>query len=98
MATFPWAFNSSTIRQMLQTSPNRTVSYTHLDVYKRQIDGNLDNIAQVELRALHSRVCKANLGHRVFHIFHNLFFCINRIVAALAVDVYKRQERTGTRS
>ena len=23
MATFPWAFNSSTIRQMLQTSPNR---------------------------------------------------------------------------
>ena len=50
------------------------------------IDGDLDDIAQVELRALHSRVCKANLGHRVFHIFHNLFFCINRIVAALAVN------------
>ena len=54
---------------------NDAVSYTHLDVYKRQQVHIIKGIRQIFVQALEHRHAKADVGHKV----------------AVHQDVYKRQ-------
>ena len=47
----------------------------------------MNHITQIVLGALHLGLCQTDLHHRIFYLFHYFFFCVNRKITCLRIDV-----------